>query len=194
MTVRRVVLTVLLLLLVALAAALGRLETQRQTTSDLPPGGDFTLVSADGLVSLKKLRGNVVLLYFGYASCPDVCPTSLALVAQGLARLTAAELGRVRVLFVSVDPERDTPDKLKQYATHFHANVTGVTGELAALADIAARYGAAYRKQAVESAQGYVVDHSSFTSVVAPDGRLVERLAHGAQPGEIAQAVRRWLR
>lgn len=191
---RRAALPVLLLLLVVLAAVLGHLETQRHAAPGLPPGGDFTLVSADGLVSLKKLRGNVVLLYFGYASCPDVCPTSLALTAQGLARLTPAELGRVRVLFVSVDPERDTPDKLKQYAAHFHANVIGVTGEPAALAEIAARYGAAYRKQAVDSAQGYVVDHSSFTAVVAPDGRLVARLAHGAQPEEIAQAVRRWLR
>lgn len=191
---RRAALVVLVLLLVALAVALGRLETQRPAASGLPPGGDFTLISADGLVSLKKLRGNVVLVYFGYASCPDVCPTSLALTAQGLARLAPAELARVRVLFVSVDPERDTPDKLKQYAAHFHPNIAGVTGEPAALAEIAARYGAAYRKQAVASAQGYVVDHTSFTSVVAPDGRLVERLAHGAPPDEIAQAVRRWLR
>lgn len=191
---RRAALAAILVLLVALAAVLGRLQSQRPSESGLPPGGDFALVSADGLVTLKRLRGNVVLLYFGYTSCPDVCPTSLALTAQGLARLTPAELARVRVLFVSVDPERDTPDRLKQYAAHFHPNVTGATGEPAVLAEIAARYGAVYRKQPVASAQGYVVDHSSFTSVVAPDGRLVERLAHGATPEEIAQAVRRWLR
>jgi protein SCO1/2 len=159
-----------------------------------PPGGDFTLQSADGPVALAALRGKVVLIYFGYASCPDVCPTSLALTAQGLGLLTPQERERVRVLFISVDPARDTPQKLRDYAAHFHPAVTGVTGAPEALAEIAARYGAAYRIQPVESAAGYVVDHSSFTSIVAPDGRLAGRLAHGAQPAEVAAAVRRALR
>ncbi len=192
---RRTIVIIAALLVIALATVIGwRVVARAPVELPQPPGGDFTLTSADGPVALAQLRGNVVLLYFGYASCPDVCPTSLALTAQGLARLAPAELARVRVLFISVDPERDTPAKLRQYAAHFHANVTGVTGEPAALAEIAARYGAVYRKQAVDSAQGYVVDHSSFTAVVAPDGRLVARLAHGAQPEEIAQTVRRWLR
>ncbi|TAM48070.1 MAG: SCO family protein [Gammaproteobacteria bacterium] len=192
---RIVLLTTLLLFFVTLTVVIGwRMAVRAPASPALPPGGDFTLVSADGPVALAQLRGNVVLLYFGYASCPDVCPTSLALTAQALVRLTPAELARVRVLFISVDPERDTPAKLRQYAAHFHANVIGVTGEPAVLAGIAARYGAAYRKQAVDSAQGYVVDHSSFTAVVAPDGRLVAQLAHGAQPEEIVQTVRRWLR
>ncbi len=162
--------------------------------SDAPVrGGDFTLQSADGPVALADLRGNVVLVYFGYASCPDVCPTSLALTAQGLALLAPEDLKRVRVLFVSVDPARDTPRKLKEYAVHFHPGITGVTGSPEAVADVARRYGAAFRLQKVESAAGYVVDHTSFTSVVAPDGRLVEQLPHGALPAEIATVVRRTL-
>jgi protein SCO1/2 len=159
----------------------------------LPPGGDFTLESADGPVALERLRGQVVLIYFGYAACPDVCPTALALTTQGLMALTPDELARVRVLFVSVDPERDTLAHLKQYAGYFHPNITGVTGSHAALAAVTARYGAAYRRTEVTSAAGYVVDHTSVTTVVAPDGRLVEQLIHGTPPDEVAAAIRRWL-
>jgi len=157
-------------------------------------GGDFTLQSADGPVALADLRGKVVLIYFGYASCPDVCPTSLALTAQGLALLAPGELKRVRVLFVSLDPARDTPQRLKEYTAFFHAGITGVTGTPEAVADVARRYGASFRIQKVESAAGYVVDHTSFTSVVGPDGRLVEQLPHGALPAEIATVVERLLK
>src|SRR5690606_28898139 len=118
---------------------------------------------------------------------------ALALTAQALEALEPAERARVRVLFVSVDPERDSPELLAQYAAHFHANVTGVTGSPDVLAEIATRYGAAYRKSAVESVTKYVVDHTSSTAVVAPDGRLVELLPHGTPPPRIVEAVRRWL-
>ena len=183
----------------AIAAALlagifaGWFPGGRAPTDTTPRGGDFTLQSADGPVALADLRGKVVLIYFGYASCPDVCPTSLALTAQGLALLGPEELKRVQVLFISVDPARDTPQKLKEYAAHFHPGITGVTGTPEAVADVARRYGAAFRLQKVESAAGYVVDHSSFTSVVAPDGKLVEQLPHGALPAEITTVVRRTL-
>jgi protein SCO1/2 len=135
----------------------------------------------------------VVLLYFGYASCPDVCPTSLALIKAALQTLTPAELARVRVLFISVDPLRDTPAKLKQYARYFHPNIIGVTGKAAEIGAVAVRYGASYAFTPVQSAVGYVVDHTSVTSVVAPDGRLVEQLPHGTAAPEIVAAIRRWL-
>lgn len=159
----------------------------------LPRGGDFTLTSADGPVALERLRGKVVLLYFGYAACPDVCPTSLALTTAALKTLAPAELERVQVLFISVDPGRDTPEKLRQYAGYFHPNIAGVTGRPKTIGAVAADYGASYRMTPVESATGYVVDHSSVTSVIAPDGRLVEQLPHGTTPPEIVDAIRRWL-
>lgn len=177
------------LLLGALAAHLAA----PRSGDPAPRGGDFTLTAADGPVSLADLRGRLVLIYFGYASCPDVCPTSLALTTAALNTLAPAERERVRVLFISVDPGRDTPEKLRQYAGHFHPNITGVTGSPEALAAVAARYGAAYRMTPVESAAGYVVDHTSVTSVVAPDGRLVEQLPHGTAPPDIVAAIRRWL-
>jgi len=168
-------------------------EPVADSTPRLPSGGDFMLDSADGPVSLASLRGQVVLIYFGYASCPDVCPTSLAIIKAALQALAPADLARIRVLFISVDPARDTPAKLKQYAAYFHPNIVGVTGKPAEIAAVALRYGASYRFTPVQSAVGYVVDHSSVTSVVAPDGRLVEQLPHGATAPGIIAAIRRWL-
>lgn len=165
-------------------------------TPPLPPrpaGGEFALVSADGPLTSRDLRGKVALLYFGYAKCPDICPTALGLITMAFNMLDADELERVRAVFVSVDPERDTPEKLKTYAAAFHPNVIGATAEPAVLAELAARYGAAYRRTEVGSTFGYVVDHSSYTYVIGPDGRLVETLSHGTPPERIVQAIRRLL-
>jgi protein SCO1/2 len=190
---RKSTITTVIVAALLVGAVTGWFLAGRMPTDEPVRGGDFTLQSADGPVALADLRGKVVLIYFGYASCPDVCPTSLALAAQGLALLAPGELQRLRVLFVSLDPARDTPQKLKEYAAHFHPGITGVTGSPEAVAGVARNYGAAFRIQKVESAAGYVVDHTSFTSVVAPDGRLVEQLPHGALPAEIATVVRRTL-
>jgi len=157
-------------------------------------GGDFTLTSADGPVALKDFRGRVVLIYFGYTYCPDICPTSLAATAEGLKLLKPEELARVAVIFVSVDPERDTPARLKDYVAFFHPAIVGVTGSPPVLADIAGRYGVIYSRQNVNTAGGgYVVDHSSETYVVAPDGRLIGRLPHATAPAKVAAEIRHYL-
>lgn len=153
-------------------------------------GGDFTLQSANGPVSLKDLRGKVVLVYFGYTFCPDICPTSLAFTAQALDILDKTELERTQVLFISVDPERDTLEKLKTYGAFFHPSILGLTGTPEEIAAVAKRYGASYRKQDTGSAGGYVVDHSSSTYVVDPKGKLVATLQHGTPPLEVAKAIR----
>lgn len=153
-------------------------------------GGDFTLQSADGPVSLKDLRGKVVVLYFGYTFCPDVCPTSLALIADAMQQLTPAEQARVQEVFVSVDPERDTPQKLKQYVAFFRPGTLGLTGTPEEIARVAKQYGVVYRKQAVTSAAGYVIDHSSYTYILSPDGKLRSKLLHAATPAEMAREIR----
>ncbi len=190
---RPILLAVATLAAVLLGVFAAWLAGPRTNEPVLPRGGDFTLTAADGPVALERLRGRVVLLYFGYASCPDVCPTSLALTTAALKTLEPAELARVQVLFISVDPGRDTPEKLRLYAGYFHPNIAGVTGSPATIAAVATNYGASYRMTTVQSAAGYVVDHSSVTSVIAPDGRLVEQLPHGSTPPEIVATIRRWL-
>lgn len=157
-------------------------------------GGDFTLESANGPVSLKDYRGKLVLVYFGYTFCPDICPTSLAATAEGLKLLTPEEAARVAMIFISVDPERDTPARLKEYVEFFHPNTVGVTGKPEDLAEIAKRYGVFYAKQKVATAgNGYVVDHSADTYVVAPDGQLVGKIAHATPPNEVAAEIRKRL-
>lgn len=155
-----------------------------------PTGGDFTLQSPNGPLSFHDLRGKVVLVYFGYTFCPDICPTSLAFAAQGLDLLDEHELARTRILFISVDPERDTLKKLKEYCAFFHPNILGLTGTPQEIASAAKLYGASYARKDTGSAGGYVVDHSASTYVVDPAGKLVATLGHGTAPAEVARAIR----
>lgn len=157
-------------------------------------GGDFTLQSATGPVSLKDFRGKLVLIYFGYTYCPDICPTSLASTAAGLKLLKPEEMAKVAMLFISVDPERDTPARLKEYAEFFDPSIVGVTGTPEVLAEIAKRYGVFYAKQKVATAgEGYVVDHSSETYVIGADGQLLSKIAHAAPPDQVVAEIRKRL-
>lgn len=158
-----------------------------------PQGGDFTLNGASGAVSLKDFRGKVTLLYFGYTYCPDVCPTSLSLMAQALSELDPAAQQKVRALFVSVDPERDTVERLKEYAPFFHPLISGITGTPEQIAAVARQYGASYMKHKPDANGHYVVDHSSVTYVIAPDGKLVASLPHASPPEAIVAEVRKLL-
>ena len=184
-----------LLVLVLLAAMLGwallwQPGGNSHSDTGQPNGGDFTLQSAKGNVTLSDYRGKVVLLYFGYTSCPDICPTSLTLMRIALSQLTEEELKKVQGIFISVDPQRDTPERLAQYSSHFHENIIGLTGNDADIARAARQYGAIYQRAESDSALGYTVDHSSVTYVIDQQGRLNATLPHGAPPESILQAVR----
>lgn len=160
----------------------------------LPPGGDFALRSADGPVRLGDLHGKLVLVYFGYTYCPDICPTSLAATGEGLKQLTPDERKDVAMIFVSVDPRRDTVERLKEYVAFFDPAIVGVTGSADEVADVARRYGVFYAEQKVDTAGGgYVVDHSAETFIVGRDGRLVARMAHGTLPAQVAALIRQYL-
>ena len=167
---------------------------ERLGLSARPVGGDFRLSAADEPFDLSDLRGQVSLVYFGYTACPDICPTNLAIIALALRALTPRELGRVQVVFVSVDPERDSTERLNEYVGFFHPSIIGVTGTPEEIAGAAAQYGAAYRRaEQPESAMGYTVDHSAHTYVVNPSGELVEVLDHATPAEEIVATLRRHL-
>lgn len=158
-----------------------------------PTGGDFSLDGPSGPVALRDFAGKVVLLYFGYTYCPDICPTSLTVWQQALESLSPQELARVQPLFVSVDPERDGLERLVEYVRFFHPRIVALTGRPASLAEIAGRYGAVFVRQESASAGGYVIDHSALTYVIDPQGRLVDALPHGATPGQLLAVLRKYL-
>lgn len=158
-----------------------------------PAGGDFVLQSAAGPVDTRALRGKVLLVYFGYTNCPDICPASLAAGAQALNALKPEERERTRLIMVSVDPERDTPARLKEYTAYFHPAMVGATGTAAEIAAVARAYGAGYVRQPPRADGAYAVDHSADTYVVAPDGRLAQVIHFAAPPAEVAAAVRKLL-
>ena len=186
------------LLLLVLAVSIGAYLLFRdrgvfQPAAELPSGGDFTLRSHAGPVSLQDLRGKVVLIHFGYTNCPDVCPVSVAATSQALAAMTPAELDRVVALFISVDPERDSLERLREYTAYFHPNLVGLAGTPEETAAVAKRYGAIYIKRPANPDGGYAGDHSVATYLVASSGRLQAILPYGAAAEDLLSAVRKLL-
>ena len=137
-------------------------------------GGPFTLIDGDGKqVTDRDFRGRYLLVYFGYTFCPDVCPTTLNEVAVAMQELGAAAL-RVQPLFVTVDPQRDTPGVVKRYAAAFDPRLIGLTGSPEQVAQVAQEYRVYYAdRRTTPRASDYTVDHSSLLYLVGPDGRFV---------------------
>ena len=135
-------------------------------------GGDFTLTNHHGLeMNLKDYRGKVVLLTFGFTHCPDICPATLSRLKRLMKKL-APQADQVQTLFISIDPERDTPDQLKSYLAHFHPTFVGLTGTLARIVKIAQQYGVMFFKQTTESKAGYFFAHSDYVFLADQEGRL----------------------
>ncbi len=182
-----------LVLALFLSALLGACSDPATTLVPRPSGGDFVLQASDGPLDTRSLRGKVLLIYFGYVNCPDVCPVSIAAGAGALNALSPAERERTRMIMVSVDPERDTPATLKTYVAYFHPQMLGAVGNAAETATVAKQFGAGYIRQPTRPDGGYAVDHSSQTYVVDREGRLVEMLSLGTPSEKIAAAVRKLL-
>jgi len=157
------------------------------------PSYDFTLKSVNGDVSLSDFRGKVVLIYFGYTFCPDICPGTLANVAQALRDMgTKAE--DVQLIMVSLDPERDTPEKLAEYMNHFHPSFIGITGTKEQLDEIASLYGIYYQKTEGSNATGYLIDHTATLLVLDREGYLKLVFPYGVTAQDIADDLKYMLR
>lgn len=157
-------------------------------------GGDFTLQSADGPVALEDFRGKVVLVYFGYTNCPDACPLTMANWGRAFNQLTEEEQSRVRGLLVSIDPERDSLEALKEYTTYFHPNIIGVTGSEEELRKIVSRYRSDFEIEHEGNSENYTMAHMSFVYVIDPQGKLRDLLAHESLPEEIVKSLRNALK
>ena len=159
------------------------------------PGGDFTLQSSHGPVSLNQYRGNLVLLFFGYTSCPDVCPMALSILSSAFSGLDPDELEKIKALFVSLDPDRDTPELLGRYTGFFHPNIVGITGEAEVIDQIVGNYGVVYKKkQNPDSTLGYSISHTPDILVINGEGQLLRwRIEPATRSGDIAVNLRKLL-
>lgn len=142
-------------------------------------GGDFTLVDGAGkTVTEQDFRGKYMLVYFGFTHCPDICPTSLLLIQNALNKLNGKGK-KVVPVFITLDPERDTPEAVGQYVAHFGPTMVGLSGTRAQIDAVAAAYKVYHRKAEVEdSAMGYVIDHSGFMYLMGPDGAYITPFPH----------------
>ena len=149
---------------------------------------DFRLTDHNGKTrTLADFRGKAVALFFGYTQCPDVCPTTLADLAQAV-RLLGKDADRVQVLFITVDPERDTPELLAQYVPAFHPSFLGLYGDAQATAQAAKAFYVGYDKR--PTASGYNMDHSVGTFLVDPSGKVRLRAPHAQSADRFADDIR----
>jgi protein SCO1/2 len=157
-------------------------------------GRDFQLTDHHGKPrTLAAFRGKAVVLFFGYTQCPDVCPTTLSELAEAMKRL-GPDADRVQVLFVSVDPERDTPELLAQYVPAFHPSFIGLSGDAEATARTAKEFRILYQKQPGKTPGSYTVDHSAGSFIFDPQGRLRVYVGYGQGADVFAHDLRELLR
>ena len=156
-------------------------------------GGDFTLSAVSGPVSLHDYQGKVVLLFFGYTYCPDICPATLDHVASAFDLLSDAELEKVQGIFVTVDPERDSPKHLAEYVSFFHPRFIGLSGTEPQISEAARAYQVEYHRVDSDAVEKYAMIHTTYLFIIGPDGKVVDMMSHKTSPEDIAQAVRQWL-
>jgi protein SCO1/2 len=157
-------------------------------------GRDFALTDHHGKPrTLADFRGKVVVLFFGYTQCPDVCPTTLAELAEVMRQL-GPDAARVQVLFATIDPERDTAQLLAQYVPAFNPTFLGLRGDDDATARTAKEFRVFYQKQPGRTPDTYTMDHSAGTFVFDPQGRLRVYVSYGQGPEVFVHDIRELLR
>jgi protein SCO1/2 len=153
-------------------------------------GGPFKLTDQNGrAVTDRSFHGKPVLLYFGFTSCPDVCPTDLARVQRIARRVQKAGGPSLTPIFVSIDPERDTPAKMKGYVSAFGPGMVGLTGTPVQIAVITDRYHVYYKKVPYGRKGQYMMDHSTFVFLLDRNGRYVDHFGRTADEAQVATQI-----
>lgn len=179
-----------LMVVVALGGLYG--YQQLQTGDDgSPEGGPVELPSTQGDFSLTQLEDDqLAVLFFGYTYCPDVCPMSLSVMRQVMQGLDEEQRRRVVPVLISLDPERDTLERLLEYVGFFGDGIIGATGSQAQLEELAGRYGVVWRRvETPESAMEYTIDHSSSLYLVDRQGTILERVLYSPTPHPLRSAL-----
>lgn len=161
-------------------------------------GGAFTLTDQDGkTVTDTDFAGKHRIIYFGYSFCPDVCPVDLQKIAAGFALFEKQQperAAKIQPIFITIDPERDTPAVLKQYVGAFHPRLIGLTGTAAQIKAVADAYLVMYKAQKPvgADAKGYLVDHSRQAYLMGPRGEPIALLPYDGTPETIAAEIDKW--
>ncbi len=160
-------------------------------------GGPFTLVNKDGkAVQWSDFKGFYRIVYFGYTFCPDACPTDVAVAMRGLdafAKSNPKQADRIRPIFISIDPARDTPPVVGEFAAAFSPRLIGLTGTQAQV-DHAAKAFAVYHARGKETSGGYLMDHSRIAYLMGPGGEPISMLPIDKGPQAVAQDLATWVK
>lgn len=180
-----------LAMVLAAATLLGGCDRQCAVSGDPSAliGGAFEAVDQNGDVfHHTALEGRYQLVFFGFTSCPDVCPTELSVISTALDQLDA-KAAYFQPVFVTVDPDRDTPDRMKTYLDNFHESFIGLTGTADQIKDLAHVYRAYFARSPEPVEEGYNMDHSSITYLMDCEGRYIQHFTHGTGPDEMAAVL-----
>ncbi len=157
-------------------------------------GGPFTLTDQNGrTVTSDSLKGKPTLIYFGFTFCPDVCPTALLLMETAVEKIGPETAKKVNLVFITVDPERDTPELLKGYVSNFGSTFIGLTGTRDQIAAVARAYRVYFQKVPGKEGSPYLMDHSSIVYLLDRNGRFITHFTHEAKAEAIANGVQRLL-
>jgi len=161
-------------------------------------GAPFSLTDQNGrIVTDRDFEGSYRIVYFGYTFCPDVCPTDVATLMQGwraFAKTDAARAAKIRSIFVTVDPARDTPSVLKTFTAAFDPRLVGLTGSDAAIAAVAKGYGVSYQRAKGGDPAVYLVDHSRAAYLMDPQGKPLALLPQDETPQAVAAELAKWVK
>ena len=161
-------------------------------------GGPFVLTDGDGrTVTERSLAGRYSIVYFGYTFCPDICPVDMAAIGAGLKqveRSDPAKAAKVVPVFITVDPARDTPKVVKQFAATFHPRAVGLTGTPAAIEAVTKAYAVWRSIGDKQPGGGYLVDHGRAAYLMGPDGKPIALVGADAGPAEVARTIERWVK
>tara|TARA_Y100000741_G_C18185701_1_gene531268 strand:- start:195 stop:800 length:606 start_codon:yes stop_codon:yes gene_type:complete len=162
---------------------------QKIENQDALPGGHFTLKKQDGTIFDSKISNKLMLIYFGFTYCPDVCPTTLIKMADVIDRL-GEDSDSVNSIFISIDPERDKEEVIKDYVSAFHDKIIGLTGSEEQISSVAKDWGVYYQKEDIEGSEDYTVNHLDIIFLANANGEYVDFFPPKIQSALIVEKVR----
>lgn len=167
--------------------------TETASSGKAQVGGPFTLVNQNGeTVTEETYSGKYMLIYFGFTFCPDVCPTELGIMTAALDRL-GDKAEKVQPIFITIDPERDTPEVMARYVKLFNPRLVGLTGTPEQIDKVAKAYHVFYRKAEDENSTEYTMDHSSIIFLMGPDGEYLKLFPPQTSPDKMADTIESYI-